>query len=212
MIRVVENPNVPLCPPGMGSSSSVETELESSLIQRSREDSHAAFGELVRRNQTVVRAVLGRYLRDDNEVDELAQRAFIAAYRSLDHFRGESSFTSWLVSIARRQAAMYLRGETRRRKREVTAGELALLAWTDQSIDEQEVMADRLETLVKCLQRLPPTSTEVVTRYYFRQQTIAAIAHGLGRSQGAIRMLLMRIRRSLAACISQRLSDVEGSS
>jgi RNA polymerase sigma-70 factor (ECF subfamily) len=215
MIRAAENPNVG---PGRSrtgqsrpvQSRPVEIESEPSLIRRTKDGSHAAFAELIRRNHAAVRAVLGRYLRDDNEVDELAQRAFISAYRSIDQFRGDASFGSWLVAIARRQAAMYVRDETRRRRHEATAGELALLAWTNESFDEKDDVEGKLVTLAECLQRLPASSHDVVSRYYFERQSIEAIAAGQGRSRGAIRMLLMRIRKALAKCISQRLSEAEG--
>ena len=183
---------------------SVESEEESSLVQRTREGSHTAFAELVRRHHTVVRAVLGRSLRDDNEVDEVAQRAFIEAYRSINRFRGDSSFRSWVVAIARRQAAMFVRGETRRRKREATAGEIALMHWSERGAEETNDVEGQLKNLSECLQRLPAGSHALVTRYYFERQSVEGIAAGQARSQGAIRMQLMRIRKALAECISQR--------
>ncbi|MCG8648473.1 MAG: sigma-70 family RNA polymerase sigma factor [Pirellulales bacterium] len=185
-------------------------ESEEQLVARAREGSHSAFAVLVARHRGVVRGVLGRYFRDDNEVDELAQRAFVFAYRSLDGYRGESSFRSWLVSIARRQAAMYIREESRRKRRERSVGETALLKWTAGDCNEGDDVSDKLEALAMCLERLPGHSRELVRHYYFEQRGIEMIARGMDRSRGAVRMSLLRVRQALAKCVSQSLSRIEG--
>jgi RNA polymerase sigma-70 factor (ECF subfamily) len=65
------------------------------------DDDQHAFGELVRRHQSTVRATL-RKLAGGNEplADELAQETFLKAYRSLGKFRGEAKFSTWLYRIA----------------------------------------------------------------------------------------------------------------
>jgi RNA polymerase sigma-70 factor (ECF subfamily) len=75
---------------------------DSDLIARVLlDDDHHAFGELVKRHQSTVRATL-RKLTGNNETlaDELAQDTFLKAYRSLNKFRGESKFSTWLYRIA----------------------------------------------------------------------------------------------------------------
>lgn len=188
--------------------SSVQIEDESTLVEQTREGSHRAFAELVRRHHRIVRVFLGRYLRDESEVDEIAQQAFIEAYRSIDRYRAQASFRSWLIAIAKRQAAMFVRGESRRRKRESTAGELALLNWNEKGEESHD--RDQLDHLSQCLKQLPSGSHSLVTRFYFERQSIQGIADGLKRKPGAIRMQLMRIRKSLAECITQRAVRSKG--
>jgi RNA polymerase sigma-70 factor (ECF subfamily) len=80
------------------------------------DDDRAAFGELVRRHQPMVRGFLRRMLgsaRDGALADDLAQETFIKAHRALRGFRGSATFASWLCAIASNE----LRGEWRRRKR-----------------------------------------------------------------------------------------------
>ena len=60
----------------------------------------AAFGELVRRHQGVVRGMLQRMCRDHALADDLAQDTFLRAFRKLDSFSGKGAFRSWLCSIA----------------------------------------------------------------------------------------------------------------
>ncbi len=204
MIRAVAHSSV-----ACTSDESMATEFDDSLVQRAKSGCHDAFAELVRQHHRVIRAVLARYLRDDNEVDELAQRVFVSAYRALPKFRGESSFGSWLVVIARHQAAMYIRGEVRRRQRETSAAEIALAAWTNESARDSDEPADKLEALTECLDRLPQSSRDVVQKFYFQREAINTIAQEQGRSPGAIRMMLMRIRQALANCVSNRLAASE---
>jgi len=65
------------------------------------DDDHHAFGELVRRHQSAVRATLRTLARGDQvRADELAQDTFLRAYRSLKNFRAESQFSTWLYRIA----------------------------------------------------------------------------------------------------------------
>lgn len=70
------------------------------LIERARSGDRAAFGDLVERHQQAVfRAALAA-LRSREDAEEVAQETFVAAFRKLDHFRGDSSFKTWLLSIA----------------------------------------------------------------------------------------------------------------
>lgn len=75
---------------------------DSDLIARVllREDHHA-FGELVKRHQSNVRALLRKLTGgNDTRADELAQDTFLRAYRSLGKFRGDAKFSTWLYRIA----------------------------------------------------------------------------------------------------------------
>lgn len=204
MLHAVANPSV-----ASTYSEPMAAESDKSLVRRAKSGCHVAYGELVRQHQAVIRATLARYLRDDNEVDELAQRVFISAYRSLDQFRGESKFSSWLIAIARHQVAMYIRGEVRRRQRESTVAEIAIAEWTNGLAPESNQGTEKLDALAECLKRLPKTSQDIVRRFYFDREAIDSIAKGQSRSSGAIRMLLMRIRQVLASCVSQRLEASE---
>ena len=77
---------------------------DSALVERARLGESAAFGELVdRHRRAVFRAALAA-LGSAEDAEEVAQEAFIAAYRHLASFRDEASFKTWLLSIAWRKA------------------------------------------------------------------------------------------------------------
>jgi RNA polymerase sigma-70 factor (ECF subfamily) len=81
---------------------SIETDLE--LVRLAQAGDVEAFGELVERNRRAVfRAALAA-VGSAAEADDVAQEAFITAYRKLGSFRGESQFRTWLLSITWRKA------------------------------------------------------------------------------------------------------------
>ena len=79
-------------------------EKEADLIGRAREGDTAAFGEIVRRYQGVVHASAFRIVKDAALAEDVAQEAFIAAFRSLGDLRTDNSFPPWLRTITRNLA------------------------------------------------------------------------------------------------------------
>lgn len=82
--------------------SAAEARIDQALAARVRLDGdRRAFEQLVRRHQGMVRAQLRRLLHgDEATADDLAQEAFVLAWRKLDQFRGEARFSTWLYRIA----------------------------------------------------------------------------------------------------------------
>ncbi len=70
------------------------------LVQLAQRGDPAAFDALVRRYQHKVVKLVLRYVRDPAEAEDIAQEAFIKAYRALPRFRGDSAFYTWLYRIA----------------------------------------------------------------------------------------------------------------
>lgn len=108
---------------------------DADLIARvlSREDQHA-FGELVRRHQSPVRAFLARMTRGDVHLaDDLAQETFLKVWQKLQTYRGGARFSTWLFGIAFNEFRM----ASRRRK------ELALEDVDESSVAPEEPAATR---------------------------------------------------------------------
>ncbi len=80
------------------------SEHEAQLLARAREGDLDAFAEFVRLFERRVRAILGRILDDERDVDEAAQDTFVQAWRHLDRFRGGSAPFTWLYRIAVNEA------------------------------------------------------------------------------------------------------------
>ena len=89
---------------------------ESDLIVRSREGDRQAFEQLVIRHADRLGAVVGRFVSDREEANEVTQEAFLRAWRGIANFRGESGFFTWIYRIAINEAKR--RGEKRGRWQE----------------------------------------------------------------------------------------------
>ncbi|MFM8696089.1 MAG: RNA polymerase sigma factor RpoE [Betaproteobacteria bacterium] len=81
-------------------SDSHQTDSDLALVQRVQRGDVRAFDLLVIKYQRRVERLIGRFVRDTDLVQDLAQEAFIRAYRALPQFRGESAFYTWLYRIA----------------------------------------------------------------------------------------------------------------
>ncbi len=184
---------------------------EASLIARSLAGDADAFGQLARLHQSRVRYYIGCYVRRPDVVDDLAQEVFLDAYRTLAGFRGASTFSNWLLGIARHRALRHLRADVRKSRRTdelLAAGRLADLEADDEHLVERERAMAALE---RCLDHLPAESAEIVAEHYFRLRSLADIARTLRKGEGAVRMSLLRIRRALRTCMERRLVEESSS-
>jgi RNA polymerase sigma-70 factor, ECF subfamily len=84
------------------------------LVAKVQKGDSRAFDLLVLKYQHKIFALISRYVRDRDEVQDVAQEAFIKAYKALPSFRGESAFYTWLYRIAINTAKNYLVSRSRR--------------------------------------------------------------------------------------------------
>lgn len=112
------------------------------------QEDHHAFSELVRRHQSAVRGLLRQLTRGDAALaDDLAQEAFLKAFKNIRSFRGEAKFSTWLYRIAYNS----FREEARKRKELVGIDETQL----ESQQDPQTVDPALRHDLARALQLLP---------------------------------------------------------
>jgi len=85
-----------------------DREIDQQLVERAQRGDKKAFELLVAKYQRKLARLLSRFIRDPAEVEDVAQDAFIKAYRALPSFRGESAFYTWLYRIGINTAKNYL--------------------------------------------------------------------------------------------------------
>ena len=88
-------------------------ETDKALVARAREGDRRAFDLLVLKYQHRVQRLIARYIRDPEQVFDLAQETFIKAYRALGRFRGDSAFYTWIYRIAVNTAKNQLASDAR---------------------------------------------------------------------------------------------------
>ena len=165
---------------------------------------------LIERYQRLIRWRLMRLVPAE-AVDDVAQEVFLQLARqiqngALDQVR---SVAAWLVVVARNQAISHLRAQQRRAegllKYQQVLGEQTAAIEVPDDPSEAAVYAEKLAALQLCLELLQPKYREITDRYYGQGQAADVIAVQTAKTAGAVRMILMRIRRSLAKCIRKRL-------
>lgn len=159
----------------------------------------AAFAELVRRWQTPLVNLAWRYCRDRGRAEEMAQEAFLRAYRNLAQWRGEAAFSTWLFALA----ANVYRTELRR----IPATPLSLDEIAEprderrgpEAFDE----ARRDEALRRAVMALPAKYRDAVVLFYFHEQDVPAAARTLGVPEGTVKARLFRGREMLRSKFSR---------
>lgn len=177
-------------------------------IEAVRRGDRQAFGRVV---ETYQRRLFGLALmmtRDPAGAEEIAQDAFVRAFRYLDVYDAQRPFYPWLSTIAVRLAQNWLVRRTRVRQREGTAlhpehdAPAAADPLGDLITDESD---RRLWGLVAAL---PSGERTAVILFYRQEMGVREIARALGISTGTIKTLLFRARRRLR----HALADTEGTS
>ena len=172
---------------------------DAELVARARQGDTAAFGELVDRYRAAVYRAAQAALGSASEAEDVAQEAFLAAYRKMDTYRGEASFKTWLLTIAWRRALSRRRRlasrwrrfasgdppESPPRGREGRTPEGAL-------IDAE--MAHHVERLVRAL---PARLRDPLLLCAAGEQTYGEIAVVLGIPEGTLKWRVAEARRQL---------------
>jgi RNA polymerase sigma-70 factor, ECF subfamily len=91
-----------------------DRDIDQQLVERVQRGDKGAFDLLVSKYQRKIFRLLSRLIRDSAEVEDVAQEAFIKAYRALPNFRGDSAFYTWLYRIAINTAKNHLVSQGRR--------------------------------------------------------------------------------------------------
>lgn len=91
-----------------------ERSIDQALVERVQKGDKQAFDVLVLKYQQRIIHLVSRYVRSPDEAQDVAQEAFIKAYRAIDRFRGDSAFYTWVYRIAINTAKNYLVAANRR--------------------------------------------------------------------------------------------------
>ena len=163
---------------------------DSELLQASVEELKA-FGELVRRHQDFVFGAAMRVTKDRGLAEEVAQEAFIRAYRAAGDFRGESQVRSWLYRISTNLA---LNAVTRRKEFATEhMPDLAVEIGPDRSVES----ASMGQELADAIAELPPKLREPLVLREIEHLSYQEIAQRTGAPLNTVRTRIMRARQAL---------------
>jgi len=165
------------------------------LVRLAQGGDQAAFRRLVERHGGRAHALALRILRSASDAEEVAQDAFVRAWRALPGFRGDAAFGSWLYRIVARRAfdrAAVLKGRRTRETDVEAAEELAAAA----SGPDPEA-GERARRLERLLAELPEVPRAVVTLYYFEDRSVEDVAKTMRMPVNTVKTHLHRARAAL---------------
>ena len=183
--------------------------IERELPSAARGD-REAFAALVDATRNIVLSIAIAIVRDAELGRDVAQDVFLATWRDLGQLRDPRSFLPWLRQLTRHRAYHVLR-TARRRARHVTTADTdrILSAAIDPTpgVDDELWAAEDRRILAGVLDELPDDTREIVTLFYWEDQSTARVAALLGISDAAGRKGLSRARETVRASVLGRFGE-----
>jgi RNA polymerase sigma-70 factor (ECF subfamily) len=140
----------------------------------------------VRRHHGIVFRVAAGVLKDEDMAADAAQDAFIRAFRSLDGFRGDAAFRTWLLTITTNVARGLLR--SRGRRREVPLDGVAPIAENGPDASRRLAVLEEVGRARACLARLPEKQRLAVQLRVDEGLSFREVGEAIGSSEGAARV------------------------
>ncbi|GAB2189485.1 RNA polymerase sigma factor RpoE [Sessilibacter sp. MAH2] len=177
------------------------------LVERVQKGDKRAFDMLVLKYQHKIIAIVGRYIKDNAEVYDVVQEAFIKAYRALGNFRGDSAFYTWLYRIAINTAKNHLVSRGRRPPAsDVDVDEADFYEGSDALRDtespEGAMMRDQLQQVVNdTIKALPEDLRTALTLREMEGLSYEDIAEVMECPVGTVRSRIFRAREAIDKAI-----------
>jgi RNA polymerase sigma-70 factor (ECF subfamily) len=196
----------------------VAKDTDKELVRRVKKGDKQAFDLLFSRYQHKILNLVSRYLRDQQDVEDVTQEAFIKAFRALPRFRGESAFYTWLYRIAINTAKNHLVARSRRPPGvDVDIDDAEFMDGTDvlrESESPEAVLSrDELAEVINAtLSELPDDLRSAVTLREFDGLTYEQIAEIMDCPVGTVRSRIFRAREAIDQRIEPLLSGRESAS
>ncbi|WP_317169368.1 RNA polymerase sigma factor [Mucilaginibacter humi] len=165
-----------------------------------------AYADLVKRHQRFVFTLAMRFTKSREDAEEVAQDCFIKAYRSLDTFKQESKFSTWLYSI------VYTTAMTSLRKKRVDTSSIN----DEETYIQIENVSSGFDTnnvehksrsfyLNQAIEQLTTDDATIITLFYKGEQSLEEIAQTLGIEANSVKVKLFRARQRLKEKLERNL-------
>ena len=180
-----------------------ENELDQALVKRVQRGDREAFDLLVRKYQHRIAALIGRYIHDWSECQDVTQDTFVRAWKALANFRGDAQFYTWLYRIAVNTAKNHLVATNRRPPADDIdvadavnfAGAMRL---RNDDTPEHELLREEIErTVADTVAALPEELRVAVTLREMDGLSYEEIAERMGCPIGTVRSRIFRAREAI---------------
>jgi RNA polymerase sigma-70 factor (ECF subfamily) len=180
------------------------------LVKRAKKGDSRAFDLLVLKYQGRVAQLVSRYVRNNAEVEDVTQEAFIKAYRALPSFRGDSAFYTWLYRIAANAAKNHLVAMGRRPSSDVALDGAETFEIPDRLTDaespDEVIMAQELKDVIaKAIDALPAELRSALTLRELEGLSYEEIAEVIECPIGTVRSRIFRAREAIDQRVALQL-------
>ncbi len=168
----------------------------------------AWFEELVKRHQRYVFTLAMRFSGSREDAEEIAQDAFVKAYRSLINFKGNSKFSTWIYTIVYTTAMSFLR-----KKKLITASldddENPIQINLTSGDHASNLIENKIQTeyINKAIKRLLPDDAAIITLFYQHEQSLDEIAQIMNMPSNTVKVKLHRSRQRLKIQLERLLNE-----
>jgi len=184
------------------------TTSEQELIARILKGEQQHFAVLVERYQSMAFTIAFRYTRNREDAEELAQSAFVKAYRSLADYRGDAKFSTWLYTIVSSLGLSFVRKK-----------KLDTLSLTNEKV---QVAADgmgggftantietksKVQMVQKAISMLGTDDAQVLTLFYQGEQSLDEIGKIMGIDPNTVKVKLHRARGRLKKMMETNFAE-----
>ena len=192
---------------------SQDLELDQELVRRVQRGDSTAFDALVRKYQHRIIGLIGRYIADWSECQDVAQDTFLRAYRALGSFRGDAQFYTWLHRIAVNTAKNHLVAQNRRPPTDdIDAGDAEQfdtgIRLRDNDTPEHELLRQEIElTVMRVVDGLPEELRAAISLREVDGLSYDEIAVRMGCPIGTVRSRIFRAREAIDAELQPLLDN-----
>jgi RNA polymerase sigma-70 factor (ECF subfamily) len=180
-----------------------EREVDQALVERAQQGDRRAFDMLVLKYQQKVAGLISRYVRDNAEVMDVTQDAFLKAYRALPGFRGDSAFYTWIYRIAINTVKNHLVAQGRRPPGDDVDAEMAEqmdmgARLRETATPERELLTDEIAATVQAaLDGLPEDLRTAIVLRELDGLSYEEIATAMDCPIGTVRSRIFRAREAI---------------
>jgi RNA polymerase sigma-70 factor (ECF subfamily) len=173
-------------------------------VQRVKAGDISAFTEIVSRYGEMVFTVVRKIVGNREDAEDITQEVFIKAFKSLERFREESEFSTWLYRIAYNTAISELRKRKLFYVREEDSPLFDNNLYEDENEEDVEI---KLQHLEKALTKLSADEIFLISLHYMDEQSIENMSRISNLSVSNIKVKLHRIRRKLSVEINNLMQN-----
>jgi RNA polymerase sigma-70 factor (ECF subfamily) len=180
-----------------------ERSIDQALVERVQAGDKAAFDVLVQKYQSKIIQLAYRYVHDADEAMDVAQEAFIKAYKALDRFRGDSAFYTWIYRIAINTAKNHLVASSRRPPRaDIDAVEAEQYdnasGLKEYATPERLLLRDEIkQTIAVAIENLPDDLRTAIILRELEGMSYEEIAQAMDCPIGTVRSRIFRAREAI---------------